>query len=647
MAGEETVVTTESSGKLPGQLRSVFEQGTVAGLTDGQLLRRFVAKQGEPSTAAFTALVERHGPMVERVCRATLHDEHDAQDAFQAVFLVLAAKARSLWVRDSIGPWLHGVAVRTAARARVDAARRKLHEGQRARAAGVQPASGEAGEDAYGLLHEELGRLPDRYRVPLILCDLEGLTHEQAAVQLGWPVGTVKSRQARGRERLRGRLLRRGLTPSVALAAMALDRSASAAHVAALAESTARSVILAHSGALATSPAVLLAEHALRTVAIAWFLRSAVTVAFIAVAAAVLWSVVGGQRTAEPASARAGLTDKHAATPKPKPVPEVRRTRSQGTFHIALAADWTYDFYAAAQSLRADGLENPPAGYVWVRYEDRGEADSRGLILRDMPAGPGRHYKVVLAKKAAEDVTEQDLIAVHWTRDRLERPAVEYRLSPDGVQRLADMTRPRIPRNRGEAPARLVIAVHGTVVATCPIGAVAGDTGTIELGPNARTEEVRRLLAQLMERSESNQGHLRPRPVRDRAEEVREALDVDLPIVECCDSALIEATDDAKARTVLDQPKELSALRQVLMPLPEPPGRSPRAALRQFLTEPSRTPGQSPPVATVSFYGGEQLMRRLLVYEGGEWSIERPGVSWRIGQDLELLRIVRRSLRRP
>ncbi len=207
-------------GAVLRQLRTLFNVGTVRDLTDGQLLERFATDRDDAAELAFAALVERHGPMVRRVCRGVLADPHDTQDAFQATFLVLVRKARALWVRDSLGPWLHQVAYRTASCARSSAARRRRHERGAARpeAAGlVEPA-----DELERLLHQEIDRLPERYRAPVVLCDLEGHTHEQAARDLGWPVGTVKSRLSRGRERLRGRLLRRGLTPDAGLIASAL-----------------------------------------------------------------------------------------------------------------------------------------------------------------------------------------------------------------------------------------------------------------------------------------------------------------------------------------------------------------------------------------------------------------------------------------
>jgi RNA polymerase sigma factor (sigma-70 family) len=198
------------------QLSMLFNEGVTGAVTDGQLLERFATRRGEASEHAFTALVERHGPVVMRLCRSVLRDEHEAQDAFQATFLVLAQRAGSLWVRDSIGPWIYSVAYRVASCARAAAIRRQRHERRHAELAAGRLAvyPDEDRGDLEAAVHEEIDRLPEPYRAPLVLCDLEGCTHEQAARHLGWPVGTVKSRQARGRERLRARLIRRGLSPS-------------------------------------------------------------------------------------------------------------------------------------------------------------------------------------------------------------------------------------------------------------------------------------------------------------------------------------------------------------------------------------------------------------------------------------------------
>ena len=196
---------------LHGSIRTLFEAGTVIGLTDGQLLERFATRRGEASELAFAALVERHGPMVLRACRGVLGDDHEAMDAFQATFLVLARKGGSLWVRDSLGPWLHRVALRAAGRAKQTAARRRASEHKAVAMVETRIVFDPDRDELAAIIHEEVDRLPERYRAAVVLCDLEGRTHEDAARHLGCPVGTVASRLSRGRDRLRDRLTRRGL----------------------------------------------------------------------------------------------------------------------------------------------------------------------------------------------------------------------------------------------------------------------------------------------------------------------------------------------------------------------------------------------------------------------------------------------------
>jgi RNA polymerase sigma factor (sigma-70 family) len=224
-------------GDVERQLRTVFTSGTVAGLTDAELLDRFLGRRDDG--ASFEALVARHGPMVLGVCRDLLGDEHAADDAFQATFLVLVRKAASVRVGDSLGRWLYGVAHRVARHARSDAARRRRREGmvEASLATDSTPVADAERADLRAALHDELARLPAAFRAPIVLCHLEGLTHEEAAQQLRCPVGTVRSRLARGRERLRGRLVRRGVAPAVALGV--LERSTRAAVPAQLAAATA------------------------------------------------------------------------------------------------------------------------------------------------------------------------------------------------------------------------------------------------------------------------------------------------------------------------------------------------------------------------------------------------------------------------
>ncbi|WP_154673861.1 RNA polymerase sigma factor, partial [Singulisphaera acidiphila] len=167
-------------------LRGLFNVGTVAGLSDGELLDRFTARRGESAELAFAALVERHGPMVLRVCRKVLHDSDDAADAFQATFLVLARKAGSIHRRSSLGAYLHGVALRVANCNRLAVVRRRRHERTYAEKAGTAYQA-KPPDDLGRVLHEELGRLPERFRGVAVLCDLEGKTYVEAAGLLGCP----------------------------------------------------------------------------------------------------------------------------------------------------------------------------------------------------------------------------------------------------------------------------------------------------------------------------------------------------------------------------------------------------------------------------------------------------------------------------
>src|SRR5262249_22963550 len=201
-----------------------------AGLTDGQLLERFVTGGGGAAESAFAALVDRHGRIVLGTCQAVLRDEHAARDAVQGTFLVLVRKAGSLWVRDSLGPWLHRVAYRVATHARRDSRRRRWAEREAAERASWRTAA-VGYDDLAAIVHEEVDQLPERYRIPVVLCDLEGRSYEEAARHVGCPVGTVKSRLARGRESLRGRLIRRGVASSAVLLGSGLSASSARAEL--------------------------------------------------------------------------------------------------------------------------------------------------------------------------------------------------------------------------------------------------------------------------------------------------------------------------------------------------------------------------------------------------------------------------------
>jgi len=172
--------------------------------TDRELIDQFLRQQDE---TAFATLVQRHGPMVLGLCRRILDHEQEAEDAFQATFLILVRRAGTLDNPDLLGSWLYGVAYRTARKARTQAARRRERERQVASVTTAEePPTDHAWRELRSALDDELNRLPDKYRLPLVLCYLEGLTNEEASRRLGWPPGSISYRLARGREMLRDRM---------------------------------------------------------------------------------------------------------------------------------------------------------------------------------------------------------------------------------------------------------------------------------------------------------------------------------------------------------------------------------------------------------------------------------------------------------
>jgi RNA polymerase sigma factor (sigma-70 family) len=259
------------------------------GLTDAQLLHDFLQQQEE---AAFAALVQRHGPMVYGICRRMLSREQDAEDAFQATFMVLARRAGSIRKRQSLAGWLYGVARRVALKARLRAARQRDAERR-----GMDQANGANGTDALeqaarseagAVLDEELQHLPEKYRLPLILCYFEGRTYEEAADELGLPSGSMGKRLHQAQDRLRQRLLRRGVAFSASGVAGLLAATAQAAP-AALQVAAVRASLLFAAGKLSAAavPAVALAESALHALWLSKIKQGAV-------AALIMAALLGG-----------------------------------------------------------------------------------------------------------------------------------------------------------------------------------------------------------------------------------------------------------------------------------------------------------------------------------------------------------------
>jgi RNA polymerase sigma factor (sigma-70 family) len=277
-------------------------------VSDGQLLARFVADRNELAEIAFAALVRRHGPMVLRVCEQVVGDRHTAEDAFQATFLILARRAGSIHQPELLGQWLHGVALRTAREARMQAHRRRERESPRTESAQAEPIDQTGRPDLllicreeFEALHEEVSRLPERYRIPVVLCDLEGLTYQDAARKLGCPVGTIGVRLKRARERLRLRMTRRGLAPTAGLLASMLGAEVASSQLPpVLVDSTVHAAMgfsasNAAATELASSSVISLTEAVLRAMAFSRLKLVMHLAVGVGIAATIGWTVLNGQ----------------------------------------------------------------------------------------------------------------------------------------------------------------------------------------------------------------------------------------------------------------------------------------------------------------------------------------------------------------
>jgi RNA polymerase sigma factor (sigma-70 family) len=314
-------MTTTRAGVVLRHIRGLAARP--AGAADRHLLERFTAGRDE---AAFAELMRRHGPLVLGVCRRLLRDPNDADDAFQATFLVLARKAASISNRESVGGWLYQVAHNTAVKTRLSAAARRRRE----RRAGARPPADVldevTGRELLAVLDEELTRLPRRLRAPLVLCHLEGRTRDEAARELGWSLGTLKRRLDEGRGILRARLERRGLALPAALLALGAAATVPAALAAAV-----RAAVM---GAAVPARVAGLTEAALRAAAPGWFK----IVAGVLLAAGLVAAGAGLFADRTPA-AGAGADEKAAAEPKDQPAPAVDDKKQTAVSGRLLDAD--------------------------------------------------------------------------------------------------------------------------------------------------------------------------------------------------------------------------------------------------------------------------------------------------------------------
>jgi RNA polymerase sigma factor (sigma-70 family) len=298
------------------RLRSIVDTREAGGLTDAQLLECFVTARDE---AAFEVLLWRHGPMVLDLCRRLLHHEHDREDAFQATFLVLVCKAGSIGKRRSVGSWLYKVAYRVALEARARAAKRAVREKQIVASPACEPADDLVWRDLRPVLDEVVSRLPAKYRAPFVLCFLQGKTKQEAAKELGCPEGTVSSRLAWARERLRTQLARRGVTLSTGLFVGVLTADARAAALpSALVAATIRRL---KEGATGATSVGVLADAAMR----ALFLTKLKEAAILVLAAGAL--VIGTGLAAQQVLTAEQPAAQQQERPQPS-LPSVEQTQA-------------------------------------------------------------------------------------------------------------------------------------------------------------------------------------------------------------------------------------------------------------------------------------------------------------------------------
>jgi RNA polymerase sigma factor (sigma-70 family) len=397
------------------QLRALFAAGTATGLTDSELLERYTTKRAESAEAAtaaemaFEALVDRHGPMVWGICHRVLGDAHEAEDAFQATFLVLVRKAGSVQVDGSLGRWLYGVAHRIALRARSEAERRGSWRGRPPATTSDDPVGEVERKDLRNAVGEELDRLPAKYRCAVELCHLQGMTYDQAARQLNWPVATVKSRLTKGRLKLRERLGRRGVAPAAVGLATALTREAWAAVPQELVQSTARAATSCAKGAF---PATVtnLAKGVLKMMM--WEKLKLVTVGAL-VAIGLTAEVLSQQAPNDENRARRPpqTAANPAETPNEKTTGDRRWVRSLPSGAI-IEVIGVSSFPSGPNTWwRPDGTPLHPAPCDPIEPRIKGDDTVRMLVLvrlARIPDGADHQWSIAEARGKAEDPAMRD-----------------------------------------------------------------------------------------------------------------------------------------------------------------------------------------------------------------------------------------------
>ncbi|QDV33116.1 sigma-70 family RNA polymerase sigma factor [Tautonia plasticadhaerens] len=358
------------------QLDLLFRRGTVNGLSEAQLLGRFLESRDD---LAFEALVSRHGPMVLRTCRSLLADPNDAEDAFQATFLVLARRASTIRNPEHLGPWLHRTARRVCTRLGKSASRRRHVERLATESLDTAPAPDRRPHPDRLAIHAAIDRLPRNYRLVILLCDLEGRSHAEAASQLDWPLGTVKGRQSRARSLLRRRLSRLGLAPA-GMSTLLLPSPLDAALLPpALVSRTARSAAaFAAGGVLAagTVPAgVLGLTNGVLSLMLlkTWILGPLTALAPIILLAGAVTAYTGQPRASDREAPEADAPRGTLETPLPSP-PGAEQTQPRDLDALSsLAGSWLL--------VAVNGSREVGPARLKIQVMDLLEGDSKGFLL--------------------------------------------------------------------------------------------------------------------------------------------------------------------------------------------------------------------------------------------------------------------------